>query len=356
MRAFTGCRTQAAFFGLMGMVGLFACTAADGTQEGLGGAATAPSGGAVGHPTGGTTSKGIGGLAGKATGASTAVGNGGSVALGSGGGSTTVGNGGTIGLGSGGGSTTVGTGGMSAQPNGGNTTVGAAGTVVQPSGGNTAVGTGGTSAQPGGGSTAMGTGGNIPQGGSTSLAGGGTVANGGNTTVHAGGTAGSQTTGSGGVGSPPALSFDCVSDNDCCVVLDSCRVSLWLVTQAQKGELESYLGSLPHGTCTPCVAPDVQVSCVNGQCQGEKQGSMHYPPTGLAATHCGRIDVSSAGAAGSAGAMASPYRTGTVSFSMTLGDAGSAGTESSGAGSGGTGGTAGANGGTTSKPVTHFGC
>jgi hypothetical protein len=120
------------------------------------------------------------------------------------------------------------------------------------------------------------------------------------------GTGGTASTGgssaSGGVGGvqPPVRDLGCSSDSDCCAVVDECYAQLWLVTQAQKAEVEAYIASLQHPACFSCIPPAVQVSCQSGQCVGVEVGGGTWPPSGLSGTHCGTLPTNGTGGAPSA--------------------------------------------------------
>jgi hypothetical protein len=97
----------------------------------------------------------------------------------------------------------------------------------------------------------------------------------------------------------PVIDLSCQSDNDCCVVLDDCQVALYLVGASQRAQMEAYLKALDRKMCTSCMAPNVQVACTNGQCTGTELGTnLNWPPTGLGATHCGKLPVGTGGTTG----------------------------------------------------------
>jgi len=116
---------------------------------------------------------------------------------------------------------------------------------------------------------------------------GGTAGTGGSTGVSNGGVGGLQ---------PPVRDLSCSSDSDCCAVVDDCYAQAWLVTQAEKAEIEAYIAALVHPACFSCIPPAVQVSCQSGQCVGVEVDIGTSPPTGLMQTHCGTLPTG--GAAG----------------------------------------------------------
>ncbi len=116
------------------------------------------------------------------------------------------------------------------------------------------------------------------------------------------GTGGSTGVSSGGVGGrePPVRDLTCSSDSDCCTVVDDCYAQAWLVTQAQKAEVEAYIAALQHPACFSCIPPAIQVSCQSGQCVGVEIEMGTSPPTGLLKTHCGTIPINGTGGTASA--------------------------------------------------------
>ncbi len=145
----------------------------------------------------------------------------------------------------------------------------------------------------------------------------------------AGGSGGSASGGTGGRVSCRTLvtTLECTSDADCCVVEDSCRQSLQLVTLAEESALFRCLSSDPPPMCPSCMADEVQVSCQNGTCTGKKVGSV-WPPTPLALTHCGAMPTGGArgyggngnGGAGGRGGTAGGATGGTAPDTTLLGE------------------------------------
>jgi hypothetical protein len=103
----------------------------------------------------------------------------------------------------------------------------------------------------------------------------------------------------------------CASDSDCCVVFDECTNKGLVVGAADKAnvsalcseydEYEDSLGSA--GFCTGCIAPSIQVSCVNNKCIGATL-PLSLPDGGtvdpsLSQNHCGSTSDSATGKSGS---------------------------------------------------------
>ena len=176
---------------------------------------------------------------------------------------------------------------------------------------------------------------------------GGSTAAGGNATtggVAAGGTAAGGESATGGTSGAFVLDLRCTADTDCCVISNSCGTGFYLVTAAQKNELAARIGNYPTTMCPACIPPQVTVSCVQGSCVGV-QLNTYDPTSALSKGHCGPV-----GDAGAAGGSAPKSTTGTGASSAP-GPAGGASPPPAPP----TGGTT-ASGGTTSAPITRFGC
>jgi hypothetical protein len=137
--------------------------------------------------------------------------------------------------------------------------------------------------------------------------------------VGTGGANGGVGTGTGGASQAPVRDLTCSSDTDCCAVVDGCYAQMWLVTQTQKAEIETYIASTVHPACFACIPPAVQVSCQIGQCVGTELPYASGLPTELMQTHCGPVPVSGAGGAGTAPS-ATGGATTTASRLTSLGD------------------------------------
>jgi hypothetical protein len=103
---------------------------------------------------------------------------------------------------------------------------------------------------------------------------------------------------------------ECTQDSDCCVVISRCRDEAFIVGLAEDGEVASLVsqfdtaalaapgGSLPPSAeCVHCIAPSVQVSCVQHQCVGAvfpfilPDGGGFVPPPSLSQNHCGSVSL-----------------------------------------------------------------
>lgn len=81
--------------------------------------------------------------------------------------------------------------------------------------------------------------------------------------------------------------LDCTQNSDCCVVISSCTSDAQIVTAADysaAGTAQPYCDN----QCTGCVAPAIDVGCVNGKCVGQNLSNAMPPPDDkLRANHCG---------------------------------------------------------------------
>ena len=91
---------------------------------------------------------------------------------------------------------------------------------------------------------------------------------------------------------PPDLR--CRNDSDCCIVIDGCMATAYLYSKAPGAT-----GPPPfppnNGMCLACIPPAVQVSCVSGQCVGEKLSSSVMWEGTILQDHCGPVALPDAG-------------------------------------------------------------
>lgn len=60
----------------------------------------------------------------------------------------------------------------------------------------------------------------------------------------------------------------CVTDSDCCVVIDRCINQALVVRSTDKDKVAALVSQPDPAGCTGCLLPAVQVACVSGQCVG----------------------------------------------------------------------------------------
>ena len=95
----------------------------------------------------------------------------------------------------------------------------------------------------------------------------------------------------------PTLPAACLTDDDCCVAMDHCIATAYLVGRTEYAAMLASIIEVDSTrlSCMPCINPKVQVQCKGGFCAGEKElPNDEQGP--LVASHCGYISVSDAGA------------------------------------------------------------
>jgi len=97
----------------------------------------------------------------------------------------------------------------------------------------------------------------------------------------------------------PTLPVTCQADDDCCVALDGCLATLYLVGKAEQNALQHWLSVKPQSGCLNCIAPAVQVRCAGGFCEGEELPFSANLPVSLMQGHCGVVPIADAAAAAS---------------------------------------------------------
>lgn len=88
----------------------------------------------------------------------------------------------------------------------------------------------------------------------------------------------------------------CTTADDCCVVVDGCRATAYVVSATDRASAESLLSSAPNDACLKCVTPAIEVGCQNGRCVGTEIPASTAPPT-LRQNHCGGTNAGAGGAA-----------------------------------------------------------
>jgi hypothetical protein len=94
----------------------------------------------------------------------------------------------------------------------------------------------------------------------------------------------------------PTLPAACKTSADCCVAMDGCMATAYLVGKAEYsamvGSIDAHNASA--SACAGCIHPAVQVQCQAGFCVGEKL-SFSADATAFDRSHCGLISISDAG-------------------------------------------------------------
>ena len=97
----------------------------------------------------------------------------------------------------------------------------------------------------------------------------------------------------------PTLPAACTTDADCCLAVDGCMATGYLVSKAEYGSMVESIASVNGSgsrVCLKCVSPAVQVQCKGGFCAGEEISTSSSSAL-LRNSHCGLIAIPDAGAA-----------------------------------------------------------
>ena len=96
----------------------------------------------------------------------------------------------------------------------------------------------------------------------------------------------------------PTLPAACTTDGDCCMAMDGCMATAYLVGQAEYSSMVASIANVNSSrdaaTCLRCTPPSIQVQCKSGFCVGEKISSYS---SGIVKSHCGYLALPDAGAA-----------------------------------------------------------
>lgn len=87
----------------------------------------------------------------------------------------------------------------------------------------------------------------------------------------------------------------CTTADDCCVVVDGCRATAYVVSVTDRASAESLLSSAPNDACLKCVTPAIEVGCQSGICVGTEIPASTAAPT-LRQNHCGSTSAGAGGA------------------------------------------------------------
>ncbi|MGC4067454.1 MAG: hypothetical protein QM784_22965 [Polyangiaceae bacterium] len=142
---------------------------------------------------------------------------------------------------------------------------------------------------------------NSSSGGASSTTGGNLGGNstGGVTGSATGGSTGSSTGGSSTGGTSTrvdcgtvATDFSCVTDQDCCLVSNTCHSVLYLANASQRGKVQNCLDAQGVVPCPSCLSAPVQLSCVNRRCIGTVlDRNLTGYSSAFSAPHCGSLPL-----------------------------------------------------------------
>ncbi len=89
-------------------------------------------------------------------------------------------------------------------------------------------------------------------------------------------------------------SIECLVPDDCCAVIDQCKVQVLLVSSTDRAAVEVLLGEADQKSCAKCVVPPVDVDCVNGRCAAYKliaDSTATTAPAEATVNHCGPVTL-----------------------------------------------------------------
>jgi hypothetical protein len=89
-------------------------------------------------------------------------------------------------------------------------------------------------------------------------------------------------------------SIECTAPDDCCAVIDECKVQVLLVSSTDRSAVEVLLGEAAQDNCLDCMVPPVQVDCREGRCVALKlvpDASATTAPEEATRNHCGPITL-----------------------------------------------------------------
>ena len=88
----------------------------------------------------------------------------------------------------------------------------------------------------------------------------------------------------------PTLPAACTTDADCCVAMDGCMATGYLVGKAEYSSMVASIAKVNSGNrmCVNCLQPAVQVQCKGGFCAGEEILTSTSPAS-LRTSHCGLV-------------------------------------------------------------------
>ena len=97
----------------------------------------------------------------------------------------------------------------------------------------------------------------------------------------------------------PTLPAACTTSADCCVAMDSCTATAYLVGKAEYAAMVASIAGQYDagiGMCVHCIPPAIQVECQAGFCVGQKVNM--NPSTPYQSSHCGTLVETTSDAGG----------------------------------------------------------
>ena len=84
----------------------------------------------------------------------------------------------------------------------------------------------------------------------------------------------------------------CSADSDCCVVVDRCMATGYLVAAPDRDTVRQLLDGASMDPCVGCISPSVEVQCEQSRCVAKIIESSSAPDESRQ-DHCGSLEVTS---------------------------------------------------------------
>jgi hypothetical protein len=134
------------------------------------------------------------------------------------------------------------------------------------------------------------------------FANGGASGSAGASSTNGGAGASSISAGSGGAPQTPReqaatyarSDIACTVDSDCCVVVDNCLDTGYLVAATDRDQVRALLDGASMDRCLACIPPSVQIACEASRCVAKivsNDDPKTPPPDELRQDHCGSLDT-----------------------------------------------------------------
>lgn len=81
----------------------------------------------------------------------------------------------------------------------------------------------------------------------------------------------------------------CETAADCCVVIDGCLATAYVVGASDYDAARKVASGLEHDACVNCIAPAVQLACEAGRCVGLELAPGTAGWEGSTGGHCGEV-------------------------------------------------------------------
>lgn len=81
----------------------------------------------------------------------------------------------------------------------------------------------------------------------------------------------------------------CTTTAECCVVFERCHGTAYVIGEADFSRAKKLVSEVDDSTCNRCVAPPIELACVEGSCVGRELG-FDDENEGHRTAHCGTVD------------------------------------------------------------------